>query len=75
MIIEYENGTIAVQKHGEMVTPAKAILRELATALNISILYSGSCTKLNLNLSVVNHDCLTSLAIWMHWLILLILAF
>jgi hypothetical protein len=37
-IVEYENGSITVHKEGKMITPAKPILRQLATSLNLSIL-------------------------------------
>lgn len=36
-LMEYENGSITVHEKGNMITPAKPILRELATKLNISI--------------------------------------
>lgn len=37
-IIEYENGSVTVSQGGNMISPAKPILRKLATLLNISIL-------------------------------------
>jgi len=33
-IVEYENGSITVHEEGKMISPAKPILRELATMLN-----------------------------------------
>lgn len=36
-LMEYENGSITVNKQGNMIIPAKPILRELATKLNVSI--------------------------------------
>jgi len=38
IIIEYENGSIAVHQQEKMVTPAKPLLCELANALNVSLL-------------------------------------
>jgi len=40
-IFEYENGSIAVHKHGKSINPTKPILRELAATLNISIFNSN----------------------------------
>lgn len=41
VIIERENGSIEVVKNGETLTPAKPYLRNIATALGVSILNSN----------------------------------
>ena len=45
-IVEYENGSITVHEEGKMVSPAKPILRELATTLNLSLI-NGSGNQHN----------------------------
>jgi len=45
-IKELENGTIEVERDNQVLTPAKPILRELATQLNISIL-NGAGNPMN----------------------------
>lgn len=40
-IQELENGTIEVNKSGELISPAKPVLRELAARFNISLLNSN----------------------------------
>ncbi len=40
-IAEHENGSIAVRKDGELVIPAKPVLRELASLLNVPQLNSS----------------------------------
>ena len=40
-IQEMENGTIEVEANGELISPAKPVLRELAAKFNISILNSN----------------------------------
>ena len=45
-IRELENGTIEVEKRGQLIIPAKPALRELAMSLNIPIV-NGSGNALN----------------------------
>lgn len=41
VVLELESGTIEVVKDGELLSPSKPVLRELALNLNISLLNSG----------------------------------
>lgn len=44
-VIQYENGTIVVEREGRLLSPAKPILREVAAELGISLLNSAGSPR------------------------------